>query len=109
MAVSFQRNANPGVVHANSQENLIPHVVVERAPIDPPHDFGQNEPARHNMITSLLFSNPAGLKWRGANLCNHFLPRQLFGNFISGPESASMREQVANRNRLLAVLTKFGN
>ena len=61
------------------------------------------------MITGLLADRPISLNRGRANALDHFAPRQIFRDQVAAAKTASVREQMANRDPLFAVLRELRN
>ena len=111
--VHVDRHAHPAVVHAERQEHLVAHVVLEAPTVDAAHDLGEQRHARGEVVAGALARHPVLLGLDAADRLDHLVPvgvaRRVAVQEVGAADARGVGEQVAQRDRVLARLRELGD
>ena len=106
-------HADPAVDHAERLVDLLAHVVLEAATVDAAHHLGEQRHARGEVVPRALARHPAVLRLHAADRLDDLLPvrvaRRVALEEVGGSDARGVGEQVAQRDRVLALLRELGD
>ena len=106
------RHAHPAVVHAQRREHLIAHVGLEASAVEPVHDLGQDRHPAGEVVARSLPGQPVGLGLDRADPGDDLVPvggaRRGARDRVAAADAGGVREEVAQRDAVLAVGAELG-
>src|SRR5690606_1845806 len=102
------RNAKPGVVHSGRFANFFANELFDGLTGEPLDDFSKHEPTRRGVIARRLADHPIVLDGSRINRGERFVPARLRITRLDVSNSGGVSQQMANRDRVFAVLAELG-